>query len=291
MQPDASNSHQGKSFGFNRKGDWHALYNCFINDSSFLWTQNKYDSVTSSPREFQIVFDCLLNLIKHHRALYFCTLMGGRARSWSKCQAWKRWGSITEWPNSWSSAQCTRLRWRQNYVVLTVGSHLEDCSHRLEKLENGANSRSGRFHNGQNGSGTKWRQLAPIIFTSIQLLHNLNFFFDIAKLIEKVRKPSLQAFRPPYNKKLPIWQKSAQNTRASGYPPNGQCPFEQTTFQKGASLTRLLALHCGEFLSQWLKMFGVEVLQLRCYKLLFPADGVNYAQFIPPLKAEQPRAA
>ena len=45
MQPDAWNSHQGKSFGFNRKGDWHALYNCFIYDSFFLWTQNKCDSV------------------------------------------------------------------------------------------------------------------------------------------------------------------------------------------------------------------------------------------------------
>ena len=56
------------------------------------------------------------------------------------------------------------------------GSHLlEDCSHRLEKLEIGADSRSGRFHNSQNGSGTKWRQMAPIIFTSIQLLHNLKF--------------------------------------------------------------------------------------------------------------------
>ena len=168
--------------------------------------------------------------------------------------------------------------------------HLEACRHRLEKLEIGADSRSGRFHNGQNGSGTKWRQMAPIIFTSIQLLHNLNFFFDIAKLIEKVRKPSWQTFRPPYNKKLPIWQKSAPKHKRLS-PPNGQCPFEQTTFQKGASLTRLLALHCEKFLSQWLKMFGVEVLQLRCYKLLFPADGVNYAQFIPPLKVEQPRAA
>ena len=123
-------------------------------------------------------------------------------------------------------------------MVLTVGSHLEDCSHRLEKLEIGADSTSGRFHNGQNGSGTKWRQLAPIIFTSIQLLHNLIFFVDIAKLIEKVRKPSLQAFRPPYNKKLPIWQKSAQNIRASGYPPplTGKAHLNRPLFKKGLPL-------------------------------------------------------
>ena len=169
------------------------------------------------------------------------------------------------------------------------GSHLlEACSHRLEKLEIGADSRSGRFHNGQNGSSTKWRQLAPIIFTSIQLLHNLNFFLTSPNWSKKCAnhpcKPS------DLHKKLPIWQKSAPKHKRLS-PPNGQCPFEQTTFQKGASLTRLLALHCEKFLSQWLKMFGVEVLQLRCYKLLFPADGVNYAQFIPPLKAEQPRAA
>ena len=177
-------------------------------------------------------------------------------------------------------------------MVLTVGSHLEDCRHRLEKLENGANSRSGRFHNGQNGSGTKWRQLAPIIFTSIQLLHNLNFFLTSPNWSKKcANHPGKPSDLPIKQEIAHLAKKCPKTPRQAVTPPSGQSPFEQTTFQKGASLTSILALHCGEFLSQWLKMFGVEVLQLRCYKLLFPADGVNYAQFIPPLKAEQPRAA
>ena len=171
------------------------------------------------------------------------------------------------------------------------GSHLlEACSHRLEKLEIGADSRSGRFHNGQNGSGTKWRQLAPIIFTSIQLLHYLNFFLTSPNWSKKCAnhpgKPSdLHITRNcPFGKKVP------QNT--SGYPPQtGNVHLNRPLFKKGLPLLPLLALHCEKFLSQWLKMFGVEVLQLRCYKLLFLADGVNYAQFIPPLKVEQPRAA
>ena len=172
------------------------------------------------------------------------------------------------------------------------GSHLlEACSHRLEKLEIGADSRSGRFHNGQNGSGTKWRQLAPIIFTSIQLLHNLNFFLTSPNWSKKCANHPCKPSDLHITRNCPFGKKVPKTPGQAVIPPNGQCPFEQTTFQKGASLTRLLALHCEKFLSQWLKMFGVEVLQLRCYKLLFQADGVNYAQFIPPLKAEQPRAA
>ena len=122
-------------------------------------------------------------------------------------------------------------------MVLTVGSHLEDCRHRLEKLEIGADSRSGRFHNGQNGSGTKWRQMAPIIFTSIQLLHNLNFFLTSPNWSKKC------ANHPGKPSDLPIKQEIAHLAKKCPKHPGkrlspltGNAHLNRPLFKKGLPL-------------------------------------------------------